>query len=150
MGQSKKEERKKRKKKKEKESFCFPLLSMWKCELLSRVQLFATPRITACQAPLPWDSLGKNTGVAAVPFYRGSSQPRDGTQVSCIAGRLFTIWATGKTLSSSYIPPRVAEHKPSGVRKKGTQWGAHAKETSRIAPVWTQGSKKHKSNNSDH
>ena len=29
-----------------------------------------------------------------VPFSRGSSQPRDGTWVSCIAGRSFTIWAT--------------------------------------------------------
>ena len=27
----------------------------------------------------------------AVPFSRGSSQPRDGTQVSFIAGRFFTI-----------------------------------------------------------
>ena len=25
----------------------------------------------------PWNSLGQNTGVAAVPFSRGSSQPRD-------------------------------------------------------------------------
>ena len=30
----------------------------------------------------------------AIPFCRGSSQPRDRTQVSCIAGRFFTIWAT--------------------------------------------------------
>ena len=30
----------------------------------------------------------------AVPFSRGSSQPRDWTQVSCTAGRFFTIWAT--------------------------------------------------------
>ena len=29
----------------------------------------------------------------AVPFSRGSSQPRDQTQVSCIA-RFFTSWAT--------------------------------------------------------
>ena len=28
------------------------------------------------------------------PFSRGSSQPRDGTQVSHIAGRFFTSWAT--------------------------------------------------------
>jgi len=28
----------------------------------------------------------------AIPFSRGSSQPRDWTQVSCIAGRFFTIW----------------------------------------------------------
>ena len=30
----------------------------------------------------------------AFPFSRESSQPRDQTQVSCIAGRFFTIWAT--------------------------------------------------------
>ena len=29
----------------------------------------------------------------AVPFSRESSQPRDGTQVSCTAGELFTSWA---------------------------------------------------------
>ena len=31
-----------------------------------------------------------------IPFSRGSSQPRGGTQVSYIAGRFFTIWATRK------------------------------------------------------
>ena len=30
----------------------------------------------------------------AIPFSRGSSQPRDQTCVSCIAGRFFVIWAT--------------------------------------------------------
>ena len=30
----------------------------------------------------------------ALPFSRGSSQPRDQTQVSHIAGRFFTNWAT--------------------------------------------------------
>ena len=30
----------------------------------------------------------------AIPFSKGSPWPRDLTQVSCIAGRLFTIWAT--------------------------------------------------------
>ena len=30
----------------------------------------------------------------AIPFSRGSSQPRDWIWVSCIAGRFFTIWAT--------------------------------------------------------
>ena len=29
----------------------------------------------------------------AIPFSRGSSQPRDQTQVSCISGECFTIWA---------------------------------------------------------
>ena len=32
----------------------------------------------------------------AMPFSRGSFWPRDRTQVSCIAGRFFTIWATRK------------------------------------------------------
>ena len=32
----------------------------------------------------------------ATPFSWGSSQSRDPTRVSCIAGRFFTIWATGK------------------------------------------------------
>ena len=31
---------------------------------------------------------------AAIPFSRESSQPRDQTQVSCIEGGFFTIWAT--------------------------------------------------------
>ena len=30
----------------------------------------------------------------AIHFSRGSSQPKDWTQVSCIAGRFFTLWAT--------------------------------------------------------
>ena len=33
----------------------------------------------------------------AIPSSRGISQPRDRTLVSCIAGRFFTIWATGKS-----------------------------------------------------
>ena len=32
----------------------------------------------------------------AVPFSRGSTWPRDQTWVSCIAGRFFTVWATGE------------------------------------------------------
>ena len=36
----------------------------------------------------------------AFPFCRGSSQPRDWTQVSCNAGRFFTIWATREDLIS--------------------------------------------------
>ena len=32
----------------------------------------------------------------AIPFSRGSFRPIDGTQVSCIACRFFTVWDTGK------------------------------------------------------
>ena len=33
----------------------------------------------------------------AIPFSRGSSWPRDGTQVSCYAGRFFILWGTEET-----------------------------------------------------
>jgi len=42
----------------------------------------------------PWDSPGKNTRVVAISSSRGSSQPRSWTQVSQVAGRFFTSWAT--------------------------------------------------------
>ena len=36
----------------------------------------------------------------AIPFSRRSSWPRDGTWVSCIGGRFFTVWATREALFS--------------------------------------------------
>ena len=42
----------------------------------------------------PWNSPGQNTGVGSLSLSRGSSQPRDWTQVSRIAGGFFTSWAT--------------------------------------------------------
>ena len=50
-----------------------------------------------CRAPgssVHGNSPGKNTGVVAMPSSRVSSQPRDQTQVSHIAGGFFTLWAT--------------------------------------------------------
>ena len=43
----------------------------------------------------PWNSPGWNTGVGSL-YSRGYSQCRDQIQVSCIASRFFTRWATGK------------------------------------------------------
>ena len=49
---------------------------------------------------LKWKSPGRvwlcdqNTGVGSSSFSRGSSQPRDWTQVSRTGGRFFTSWAT--------------------------------------------------------
>ena len=40
-----------------------------------------------------WNFPGQNTGVG-IPFSRASSQLRDRTQVSHIAGRFFTSWVT--------------------------------------------------------
>ena len=65
------------------------------CSVLSCVRLFGTPRSVAHQAPLSMGLLqARILEWVAMPSSRGSSQPRDRTQVSCIAGRFFTIWAT--------------------------------------------------------
>ena len=50
-----------------------------------------------------WNSPGQNTGVGSCSFSRGSSQPRDQTQVSHIA-QFFTSWATKETQSISFWP----------------------------------------------
>ena len=47
-----------------------------------------------CKAPLSMGILqAKILEWVAIPSSRGSSQPRDWTQVSCIVGGFFTIWA---------------------------------------------------------
>ena len=62
---------------------------------LSRVQLSATPRAVAYNRLLhPWDFQARVPEWVAISFCRGSSWPRDGTQVSHIAGKHFTLWAT--------------------------------------------------------
>ena len=59
------------------------------------VWLFATPGPFAHQASLSMGILqARILEWVAMPSSRGSSQPRDRTQVSCIAGGFFTIWAT--------------------------------------------------------
>ena len=63
-----------------------------KWKLLSRVQLFVIPctiRSMEFSRPEYWSGY--------FPSSRGSSQPRDQSQVSRIAGRFFTSWATRKT-----------------------------------------------------
>ena len=49
----------------------------------------------------------------AIPFSRGSSWPRDRTQVFCIAGRFFTVWAT------NILPSILLEQCSAGVKDKG-------------------------------
>ena len=39
----------------------------------------------------------------AISFSRGSSRPRDQTQVSCTAGRYFTVWATSDNIKLKKI-----------------------------------------------
>ena len=47
-----------------------------------------------------WNSPGQDTGWVAIPFSRGSSHPRDQTQVSRIAGGFFSSCATREALVS--------------------------------------------------
>ena len=53
--------------------------------------------LTLCD-PMDYEACGilqaRTLEWVAIPFSRGSSQPSDGTQVSQIAGRFFTSWAT--------------------------------------------------------
>ena len=67
-----------------------------KVKSLSRVRLFMTP--WPIYSP-PGSSIhrifqARTLAWVAIPFTRGSSQPRNWTWVSHIASRLFTIWAT--------------------------------------------------------
>ena len=39
----------------------------------------------------------------AIPFSRGSSWPKDQTQVSCIAGGFFTLWASREALRETIL-----------------------------------------------
>ena len=68
------------------------LLSWSEVKSLSRIRIFATPWTVAYQAL----SMGFSRILewVAISFPRGSSQPRDQTWVSRIAGRCFTVWAT--------------------------------------------------------
>ena len=63
--------------------------------VLGCVQLFETLWTVACQVPLSMGII--QTRIlewVAMPSSRGSSQSRDQIHISCIAGRLFTNWAT--------------------------------------------------------
>ena len=51
----------------------------------------------------PWDVPGQNTRVGCHSFSSGSSWLRDWTQISCIAGRCFTIWATREAPAIVYL-----------------------------------------------
>ena len=47
----------------------------------------------------PWDYLGKNTGLGCHFFLQGIFPTQGLNQVSCTAGRFFTIWAPREALS---------------------------------------------------
>ena len=71
----------------------------------------------ACQAPLSmWILQARIVEWVAMLSSRGSSQPRNRTQVSRIAGRFFTIWATREAHQSDWTElntvVKIANAKP--------------------------------------
>ena len=93
--------------------------SKFACYSLSCVQLFMTPWTVAHQAPLSMGILqARILEWVAMPSSRGSSQPRDQTQVSHIAGRFSTTWATRKaTQSVSWFKCKTTKSLWKGHRK---------------------------------
>ena len=69
-----------------------------------RVWLFVMLWTIACQAPL-YMELSRQEYWRGLPisFARGSSQHRDRTWVSCIAGRFFTIWAADAAAAAKLL-----------------------------------------------
>ena len=111
------------------------LESPWNCYLLSCVQLFVTPWTVTHPAPL---SIGfpRQEYWVAISFSRGSSQPRDQTQVSWITGKFFIIWATRDVralisfLRASFSWPKYHPKAPPpnnttalGIRSQNMNWG---------------------------
>ena len=117
---------------------------------LSRVWLFATPWTAACQASLSMEFSRQEycschfllQGIA-ISSSRGSSQPRDLTQLSHIAGGPFTVWATREMCFAHGVVKGVAH----GVVKGGHLWQANSKERkifkwphfTRFSHLWSHG-----------
>ena len=68
------------------------------CWVAQLCPLLCDPWTVAHQAPLSWDSLGKNTRVGCHAHLQGSSQPRDQTHGCWITGRVPTAEPLRKPL----------------------------------------------------
>ena len=81
-----------------------------------KVKLLSSTLCNSMDCSLPGSSLhgivqARVLEWAAISFSRGSSQPRDRTQVSLIPGRRFNIWATREAITEYnllfYIKPHI-------------------------------------------
>ena len=69
----------------------------------------------------------------AIPFFRGSSHPRNQSQVSCVAGRFF-IWATREAQIQSPIPlPCSSTRETSAHTSLSFSWQC----TARVSAPWS-------------
>ena len=62
--------------------FCFVFV----LSHFSRIRLFATPWTVACQAPHPWDSPSRTTGVVCHFLLQGIFHSKDQTRVTYVSG----------------------------------------------------------------
>ena len=76
----------------------------WKWKSLSHVWLFAIPLTSLPGSSVYGILQAILLELVAVPFSRGSSQPRDWTQVSRIVGGFLTIWATRVETRRAEVP----------------------------------------------
>ena len=77
----------------------------WKVKVLVTQSCLTLCNPRECSPPgssVHWISQARILEWVAITFSRGSSQPRDQTQVSCIAGRFFTVWTPRKSSSEDY------------------------------------------------
>ena len=78
-------------------------------ELLAYVCVFSRVRLCdPMDCRLPASSVHRISQArimewVAISYSRGSSWPRDWTQVTCFAGRVFSIWATREALISYHL-----------------------------------------------
>ena len=90
----------------------------------SHISLPATPWSAARQVPPSmWILQARILEWVAIPFSRGSSQPRDGTQVSRIASRLLTVTKSHSCDLHGLQPPRLLH--PWDSPGKNTGVGCH-------------------------
>ena len=64
-------------------------------------------------ASLHWILQARRLEWVTIPFSRGSFWPRDQTQVSCIAGRFFIVWATREDIKYNVQFSSVAQLCPT-------------------------------------
>ena len=90
-------------------------------DLIYKVKVKVTQACPTLCDPMDYTVYGilqvRILGWVAFPFSRGSSQPRDHTQISCIAGRFFTSWATREAQEywSGYPIPSPADLPDPGI-----------------------------------
>ena len=87
----------------------FPLVCMCMLSCFTCVWILVTVWTVTCQALLSMGILqARILEWVSMPSFRGSSQPRDRTQVSHIAGGFFTRWAIREALIFVYFSTKMA------------------------------------------